>query len=175
MGLGYPFGDHVRLLILTALRREEAARLQSSWIVENQRAILVPAHEYKTGIDFLCPLSPPAWTLVEGLPKWNAGDYRLSTMSGERPISGYSFAKKKLDKLIAEMGTKAGLPPLDDWVMHDLRRSVASHLPSLGVPSDHVSAVLGHAVAKGSDAHYNHYDYLAEKRAALELWGRLWS
>jgi integrase len=172
---GYPFGNLVRLLILTGQRRSEVAELRSGWIVESQRAVLVPADRYKTGRDHLYPLSAPAWALVEKLPKWNAGECRFSTTSGLRPFSGFSKAKAALDKAIAEQGVKKGLPPMESWTLHDIRRSVASHLPRLGVPSEHVSAVLGHVIAKGSDAHYNHYDYLAEKRAALELWGRQWS
>lgn len=173
--LGYPFGHLVRLLILTGQRRSEVAELRSAWIVDNQQAVLVPADRYKTGRDHLYPLSSPAWALVERLPKWNAGGCRFSTTGGLQPFSGFSKAKASLDKAIAKHTVKDELPPMEGWTLHDIRRSVASHLPRLGVPSEHVSAVLGHVIAKGSDAHYNHYDYFAEKRAALELWSRQWS
>lgn len=170
--IAYPFGDIVRLLILTGQRRSEVAELRSPWIVENMRAVEVPASSYKTNRKHVYPLSDPAWAIVERLPKWNSGDYRFSSTGGVSPVSGFSKAKIGLDKKIAELGAKAELPPLPNWTLHDIRRSVATHLPRLGVRSDHVGAVLGHVVAKGSDANYNHHDYFAEKQVALDLWGR---
>src|SRR5690606_30527475 len=118
------------------------------------------------------PLSAPAWAIVEALPHWNAGDCMFSTTGGERAISGFSKAKELLDEKIAERDAKAraegqDVPPMAPWVVHDIRRSVATHLARLGVPQEHVERVLGHAV-QGVAGTYNRYSYLDEKRAALE-------
>jgi integrase len=61
--------------------------------------------------------------------------------------------------------------PMPNWRLHDLRRSVASGLQALGVQPVVVDKLLGHsAVVKGVAAVYARHEYLAERKAALELW-----
>lgn len=177
--LGYPFGPAYRLLILTGQRRSEIAEMERSWIDRDLRAVETPASRYKTGTAQVYPLSAPAWAIVDDLPQWNAGDCMFSTTGGERPISGFSKAKERLDEKIAELEVKArakGLEvlPMQPWTVHDLRRSVATHMARLGIAQEHIERVLGHVVA-GVAGTYNRYSYLDEKRAALEAWGKLWT
>lgn len=172
--LGYPFGPMVRLLILTGQRRSEVAELETGWIDGEQKAVEIPASRYKTKRAHVFPLSPPAWAVVESLPKWNGGQCVFSTTSGERPVSGFSKTKARLDELITKRGAAQELPPLAPWTVHDIRRSVATHMARLGVGQEHIERVLGHVVA-GVAGTYNRYSYLEEKRTALETWGKLWS
>jgi len=173
--LGYPFGDWYRLLILTGQRRSEIAGLRRDWFDrDSERLFVIPAAEYKTGIEQAVPLSAPAWRLVESLPKWNEGPFLFSTNAGVRPISGFSKARKALDKKMAERAAKKELPPMEHWEVHDIRRSVATNLARIGIPLEHVERVLGHKVG-GVAGIYNRHGYLKEKRAALEKWGALWS
>lgn len=173
-GLGYPFGPMYRLLILTGQRRSEIAELERGWVDAEHRAVEIPASRYKTKRPHVFPLSAPAWALVEALPHWNGGDCLFTTTSGARPVSGFSKTKARLDELIAEAGAKKGLSPLAPWTVHDIRRSVATHMARLGVQQEHIERVLGHVV-QGVAGTYNRYSYLDEKRAALELWGRTWA
>lgn len=161
--MGYPFGPMVRLLILTAQRRAEVSGLRRDWLLPDQTAFEVPASFYKTDRPQVVPLSAPALAIVEGLPKWNSGDFLLSTTAGKVPVSGFSKAKARVDKLSGVEG----------WTLHDLRRSAATHMARLGVTAKHVEMVLGH-VTEGVAGIYNRYEYLAEKRAALDLWGAQW-
>lgn len=172
--LGYPFGPMYRLLILTGQRRSEIAELETGWIDAEHRAVEIPASRYKTKRAHVYPLSAPAWAIVESLPKWNGGECLFTTTSGARPVSGFSKAKALLDAKITELGAKKGLPPLSDWTVHDLRRSVDTHLARLGIPQEHIERILGHVVP-GVAGTYNRYSYLDEKRAALEKWGKLWN
>ena len=160
--VGYPFGDFVRLLILTAQRRTEIADLQRSWLRPD--SFVIPPSGYKTARAQVVPLSTPAAKIIDALPVWNGGDYVLSTTSGEHPISGFSKFKERFDKACG----------VEEWTWHDLRRSAASHMASLGVPPEHVERVLGHVMG-GVAGVYNHYNYLKEKREALELWGSKWT
>ena len=162
--MGYPFGPMVRLLILTAQRRAEIAGLRRDWLLPGQTAYEVPASFYKTDRPQVVPLSAPALAIVEGLPKWNSGDFLLSTTAGKVPVSGFSKAKARLDKL----------SKVEGWTLHDLRRSAATHMARLGIPQEHIERVLGHAI-EGVAGTYNRYSYLDEKRAALETWGALWA
>lgn len=173
--LSYPFGDWVRLLILTGQRRSEIADLERGWLApEKDRLFVIPAHKYKTGIAHTVPLSAPAWKIVEGLPRWNEGEFLLSGSGGRSAISGFSKAKASLDKKIAKAAAKDGLPPMAPWRIHDLRHSVTTHMIGLGIREEHVERVLGHKIG-GVAGVYNHHSYLPEKRAALEKWGKLWA
>jgi integrase len=169
----YPFGDMVRLIMLTGQRRSEIAEMERRWIDAERQAVEIPAARYKTKRAHVFPLSAPAWKLVKALPNWNGGDCVFSTTGGKRPVSGFSKAKQRLDELIAKRGAKEGLPQMEPWTVHDIRRSVATHMARMGTPQEHIERVLGHVV-QGVAGTYNRYSYMDEKRAALEAWGKLW-
>lgn len=156
--LGYPFGTHVRLLILTGQRRNEISDAKRSWL-NGSRTLEIPAENYKTGIPQVVPLSQPAREVIDALPLFNGGEYLLSTTGGARPISGFSKAKEEMDRLSG----------VGNWTLHDLRRSVRTHLPRLGVPSEIGERILGHKLA-GVAGIYDRYSYLPEKQAALDRW-----
>ena len=61
--------------------------------------------------------------------------------------------------------------PVAPFTAHDLRRTAASHLTSLGVSRLVVSKILNH-VESGVTAVYDRHSYDQEKREALGLWGR---
>lgn len=173
--LGYPFGDMYRLLILTGQRRSEIAGLRRDWLdADTERLFVIPAKDYKTGVEQAVPLSAPAWRIVESLPRWNEGPYLLSGSAGRSAVSGFSKARKALDKKMAKREAKDELEPMMPWEVHDIRRSVATHMARIGVPPEHVERVLGHKVG-GVAGTYNRHGYLDEKRAAMEKWGKLWS
>jgi integrase len=54
---------------------------------------------------------------------------------------------------------------------HDLRRTAASRMTSTGTPRLVVSKILNH-VEQGVTAVYDRHSYDAEKRKALNAWGR---
>ena len=54
----------------------------------------------------------------------------MLTTTGTASISGYTKCKAALDVAIAELN---GGEPLAPWRMHDLRRSMASHMARFGV------------------------------------------
>ena len=60
---------------------------------------------------------------------------------------------------------------LDRFTPHDLRRTAASHLASVGVNRLHISKVLNHAEREITGV-YDRYSYDKEKRRALEKWER---
>jgi integrase len=70
---------------------------------------------------------------------------------------------------------KAPLPvPISNWTLHDLRRTAATGMARLNFPPHVVDKVLNHVsgTIRGVAAVYNRFEYLEERRAALEAWGR---
>jgi integrase len=57
------------------------------------------------------------------------------------------------------------------FVPHDLRRTAASHMTGMGISRLVVSKILNH-MERGVTAVYDRHSYDAEKRVALESWGR---
>ena len=59
-----------------------------------------------------------------------------------------------------------------DWTLHDLRRTAATGLASLGVAPHVVEKLLNHAtgVLGGVAGIYNRFQYMPEMRGALLKW-----
>jgi integrase len=79
-------------------------------------------------------------------------------------FQGWSKSKTALDKQ-ATIGS---------WRLHDVRRTVATRMAEVGVQPHVIEAVLNHISGHkaGVAGVYNRSSYAAEKRAALELWGK---
>ena len=161
--IGPPFGDMVKMLLLTGQRRDEAARMQWNEIDFERRLWTLPAARVKNDKPHEVPLSNAAIELLNSLPRI-VGDYVFTT-TGQTPASGYSKGKRRLDALVPDM------PP---WRLHDLRRSVASGLARLGINLPVIEKVLNHTSGSfaGIVSVYQHHTFAAEKRAALDAWGR---
>lgn len=64
--------------------------------------------------------------------------------------------------------TYYGLPR---WTPHDLRRTMATGLASLGAPQEHIDAIQNHAIP-GVSGIYNRYKYDKEKQLWLTKWAQ---
>jgi integrase len=160
--LGYPAGPFVRALLLTGQRRTEVASMRWSDVDLDAATWLLKAGDTKAERAHLVPLSAPMLALLEGLPR--LGDF-VFTNDGETHLSDYAKRKARLDTFLA-----AGGDPLPPWTLHDLRRTVSSHMARLGIPTDIRGRVLNHAMAGVTERHYTPYDFQAEKRSALDRW-----
>ena len=88
-------------------------------------------------------------------------------------MSGFSRAKRRLDKEIGELLKETDYPPaLSPWRFHDLRRTAATGLQRLGVRFEVTESVLNHVgTSKGGVAGiYQRHDWADEKRTAVAAW-----
>jgi integrase len=157
--LDYPYGPAFQLLTLTGARREEIGRLR--WSEIDGDTIKLEGSRTKNGEAHNIPLSPAARAVLDKLPR--RGEYVFS-LNGYGPVASWPTAKRDLDDF-------AGV---SDWVTHDLRRTCATGLQRLGMRLEVTEAVLGHTGGSrgGIVGVYQRYSYDAEKRTALEAWGR---
>lgn len=155
------YGVIVKLLMLTAQRREEIGALEWSEIDMHAKLITLPASRTKNKRPHEVPLAGAALTLIENLPR-RAGR-SLVFGGGRGGWSGWSQSKRALD---AVAGLSGG------WTLHDLRRTAATRMADIGVLPHVIEAVLNHVGGHkaGVAGIYNRSTYAAEKRAALELW-----
>jgi integrase len=173
--VGWPFGPLVKLLLLTAQRRDEVAGLARAEIDLENRSWTMPREKAKNKRAHEVHLSAPAMEVIAAVPHMGSG--LVFTSTGTTPVSGFSRAKRRLDAamLLAkrhELGAKC--EPIPPWILHDLRRTAATGMARLNVPPHVVDKVLNHTSGKirGVAAIYNRYEYIEERRAALEAWGR---
>ena len=89
------------------------------------------------------------------------------TNGGHRPMSGWGKFKQRLDRVIIERRGR----PIEDWHLHDLRRTLATGLRSLGIDRLTVSKILNHAEG-GTTRIYDRYAADPEKRRALDAWSQ---
>jgi integrase len=152
--VGGAFGRYVQFLLLTATRRNEAARMTRNEVKDGDW--LIPASRYKTKVDHLIPLSGAAQSILAKVPRIVGCNF-VFTGDGTHAIAGFSRLKAKLDKLSGVTG----------YTLHDLRRSARSFMSAAGVNPDHAERCLGHALP-GIRKNYDCFEYRAEKLAAFE-------
>ena len=169
--LSYPFGPLTRLLLLSGQRLNEVAGMRWSEVDLDQALWVIPPERMKGDAAHEVPLPQPAVGLLMSLPRFD-GDFVFTTTGGRRPVSGFSKAKRRLDRVIAEIRGKEP-NEIPGWVFHDLRRTMRTHLSALPIPDLVRELVIAHR-KPGLHKVYDQHAYLDEKRHALELWaGRL--
>jgi integrase len=178
MRLTDPFGQFVRLLLLTLQRRSEVADLPWKELNKAESLWRLPGERAKNGVDHLVPLSTSAVTELTAL-KWQTRGYVFTT-TGTTAISGFSRMKARLDRLMAEemaklAGERADPAPvtIEPWRLHDLRRTGTTRMQRLGFPIEVTERVINHhqgGEAAGIRGIYNLYEYQDEKTRALQAW-----
>jgi integrase len=167
--LGYPFGCALRLLILSGQRRGEVGGMTWTELSEDRTTWTLPASRAKNGRAHVIPLSPASQTLISSVPV--IGGPFMFTSDGKSHSAGWSKVKARLDARMAELARSEGTS-VAPFVIHDVRRTVATGLQRLGVRLEVTESVLNHQSGSraGIVATYQRYAYDKEKREALALW-----
>jgi integrase len=156
-----PFRNVVRVLLLTAQRRNEVGLMRAEEIDGDTWTI--PAERYKTGVPNVVPLTGEARRWISD----REAGFLFSSNGGKRAFNGYSKAKSQLDRVTAQERKRAKLKVMPPWTLHDLRRTARSLMARAGVPSEVAEQVLGHKIP-GVRGVYDRHNYADEKREALE-------
>ena len=149
----------VQLLLLTGQRAGVIAKLtQDEWHADH---LEIAGHRNKSGQRILVPLPHEAQEKLTHV-ECPDGPFLISTTFGQKPISGFSKLKKKIDAL-------AGM---SDWRFHDIRRGIATHFEDNGVDRFYVERLLTHKdnSVTGIYAKSNH---LQMRRNMFEQWSKI--
>jgi integrase len=166
----FPWRAAIKLLILTGQRRNEVFEADRAEFDFAERTWTIPAHRAKNGKAHIVPLSDAALAVLETVPEIVGKDKLFPSHSGksERGPSGFSKPMARLRDAV-EKGLGA---PVEDWRIHDVRRTMATGMQRLGVRLEVTEAVLNHV--SGSNAGivgvYQRHDWKEEKRHALDAW-----
>jgi integrase len=179
----HPWAPFLRILLLTAQRRSEVATMRGQDLdLEGDKPLWsIPREFVKADRAHDVPLAPEVVGILKDLPR-HQGPHVFTTGDGTTPISGFTLAKRRLDKRMVEIMREAaeeagGDPEMVEfprWTLHDLRRSAASNMAALGFPPHVVGAVLNHSPGgtHGITAIYVRFRYDDERRQALKAWAR---
>jgi integrase len=158
--IGGPYGGIVEFLALTGQRREEVARLQWEELDLARRIWIIPKSRTKNAKAHVVHLSGEALAVVK---RTDQRGPLVFSLLGTKPFQEFSRAKRVLDQLSRVTG----------WRVHDLRRTCVSGMARLGVAPHVADKILNHQTGtiSGVAAVYQRHEFLAERRAALDLWG----
>jgi integrase len=198
--IGWPFGPLFELLLLTAQRRDEVGAITFDELDLERRQWTIPREKAKNDRAHEVALSDRAMAILTELKQTRAkiaefkGCPFVFTTNG-KPVSGFSSAKVRLDAVMERLARKTrGLPEDDaayrkalklkdgkdlprlipEFILHDLRRTAATGMARLNIAPHVVDRVLAHTsgTIRGVAAVYNRFEYVEERRVALEAWGR---
>jgi integrase len=156
----------VRLIVLLGgRRREEVGGMRWSEIDLKANAWLIPPERHKTGRKtnqpIVLPLLAEALEILRSIPREAGRD----AVFGKR-ANGFTLwtpGKRKLDERLS----------LEEWHLHDLRRTAASLMGDIGIEQGIVQKLTNHVGKDGRGVFGKHYDKskrLGEKTEALRKW-----
>lgn len=153
-----PYASCLRLILLTATRREEAAGAR--WRDLDLAAGTWTITETKNGTAHIVPLPRQARELLAAIKPADADPLALvfSTASG-KPLQNWNPETRALQRASETAG----------WTRHDLRRTAATMMGEMGEMPDIIEAALNHvAIRSPLAATYNKSRYRPQVANALQ-------
>jgi integrase len=157
----FPFDPFVRLLILLGCRRGELAGMRDDELDLAAGLWQLSGERTKNEQPRTIPLPRQAVAILASLPSF-PGPFVFTTTGGTKPIFGFTRRKERLDQ-------RLGAAAPANWTLHDLRRTMRTHLSALPISGTVAELMIGHK-QPGIRAVYDRFAYLDEQRSGFELW-----
>jgi integrase len=135
----------LRLIILTGQSPGEVMEIRWDEVDWIEKLWEIPGSRTKNGKPHVVPLSAQALRILEK---------QRETL----------LVRRTVNSVCEELKIKSFAP-------HDLRRTCATGLGKMEVPGLVIALILNHTLPGVTNRVYNRYDYLKEKRDALNAWG----
>ena len=157
----FPFDPFVRLLILLGCRRGELAGMRRDELDLAAGLWQLSGERTKNEQPRTIPLSRQAVAILASLPAFS-GPFVFST-DRRRAADLWLF------EVQAALDRRLGAAVPANWTLHDIRRTMRTHLSALPISGTVAELMIGHK-QRGIRAVYDRYAYLDEQRAGFELW-----
>jgi hypothetical protein len=151
------FAAFLRVLFLTTQRREKVATMKWSAISPNGVWTIPSESPREKGHAGKLKLPPAALAIINAQPRFVSNPYVFAGRKPGTPISGFAPWHARFKQRCV----------VEDWTLHDCRRTARSLLSRCAVLPHVAERTLGHTVS-GITAVYDQHDYTAEKADALE-------
>ena len=158
----------VCLLLMLGVRKMELVSAQWSEFDSQNAVWHVPKERSKTDVAITIPLPSLALKYLKELHiRANGSPYLFPNRRVHRKRQRFDhISPDTLNCALKKLFTQ-NIMPVEHFTVHDLRRSCRSLLASLKVP-DHIAERCMNHKLKGVAGTYNRYDYLDERREALD-------
>lgn len=157
-----------KLVLLTMVRKNEFINAVWSEVDFEKHLWQIPAGRMKASRAHVIPLSMQAHDILVGLKMCAGGsDYLLAgRYDVSKPLS--NAALNRVISVTIEAIRKNG-EEIEDFSVHDMRRTASTLLHEAGYPSDWIEKCLAHE-QKGVRAVYNKAEYLPQRTFMLQQW-----
>ena len=162
-----PIALAIKLALVTGQRIGEVARMATSELSLDEASLwTIPGERTKNGQPNRVPLSSLALQLIsEAREIAGESAWLFPSPNGDGPIDAHAPTRA-----LARAREAIGL---DDFRIHDLRRTAATRMAELGISPHTISMILNHVSARQgtiTSKVYVQYSYDREKREALAAW-----
>lgn len=157
----------LKLLLATGQRVEEV--LHATWAEFDtlQRVWIIPGERRKTrsttAEPHIVPLSDFHLHLLDEIKRETGHAAFLFPANGGAAPRRYDALTAAVRKFVAASGMESFSP-------RDMRRTFKTIAGSMGIPLELRNRLQGHAMTDVGSVHYDRYEYLPEKRAAMSTW-----
>lgn len=152
----------LKFQLVTLQRKGEVVTLEWSEIDGNMWTI--PASKAKNNMAHRVPLSDMALKILKEAKSIKSEENWVFPSR----IHGKGLTSSSINRSLLRNREIIGIANITP---HDLRRTGASSMASMGIPRLHISKILNH-VESGITAVYDRHSYDAEKRHALDVWAK---
>lgn len=163
----------VRLLLLLAVRKEELVAARWAEFDLDKAIWHLPEERTKTSSAIDIPLPPLAVETLKELHRLANGSKYVFPA---RKMQHRMIPHIDLNTLNAALAKhiRPRLKDVENFTIHDFRRTARTHLAALGVDAFVAERCLNHKI-KGVEGVYNRHDYFEERRNALCKWANVLS
>lgn len=173
-------------LVLGGQRLAQVLRIEASDVDLEARTVVLldPKGRREVARRHVLPLTDAAVELIEAINNvrradWLFGD-KDTVPTDDKPVRGGQTHKDTVARkgtalmadvqaaVAARLGSKA--PKRPKLEARDLRRTAETMLAGMGISKDVRAQLLSHGLGGVQGRHYDHHDYMAEKRNALQAW-----
>ena len=150
-----------KLLLLTGARVQEIAGLSWKEIDYDEKTITLSSLRTKNKLPHIIPLNDMAFDIIKNHPIQHEV-YVFPAENNKESLKTDGFSQS-LSRLLDKV-------TIDKFVPRDLRRTFKTLTGKAGITKDIRDRLQNHALHDVSSLHYDMYDYLHEKRAAMVIW-----
>jgi integrase len=170
----------VRLELLLGQRSGEVCGMRRRELPDSLLTWTIPAERCKNGTAHTVPLPPLARQILREAMSHRKSDDdeagendHLFLGTRGKPARADDIAHEIADAIHSFNDDRPQKQRIEPFTPHDFRRTVATSLEKMGVPTTVISKVLNHISEKSASVtskHYTHADLEMEVRAALTRW-----
>lgn len=157
-----PTKQAFQILFLLGQRKGETLKMKRTDIDHTNRVWIIPPYIAKNKTEHHIPIPTYAYSILKGLE--SKSEYVFN--SPVKPNHPIQSIKRQTKNVKDNSG-------VTDFRVHDIRRTVATHLAKLGTDRTTIGKILNHKGLAGDNsvtAIYDRYNYSKEKRKALDQW-----